>query len=184
MDLISAASIEIERVVRQLPAASWPLPTPIGLTVRELVEHVVSGNEFTALLLAGVGRDEARAKLSGDPLADDPGRAVAESCARQAEAFAAVPPDRLIPGPGGEVPAGDFLLFRLIDLVVHGWDLLHAAGLDEALDPAVVSELWVRVEPGLPELLAYGAYGEGPSGTIGPDAPVQTRLLDALGRRP
>ena len=59
--LIDAASAEFERVVRQLPAEAWDLPTPSEVSVRELVEHVVVGNRFTALLLAGVGREEARA---------------------------------------------------------------------------------------------------------------------------
>jgi uncharacterized protein (TIGR03086 family) len=184
MDLIAAASTETERVVRLLPPDCWQRPTPVGMTVRELVQHIVSGNELTALLLAGVGRDEARAKLTGDLLGDDPAGAVTESCARQVEAFAAASPDQLGPGPRGEVPVREFLLFRLIDLVVHGWDLLRGAGLDETLDPVVVDQLWALVEPDLPRLLAYGAYGDGPSGTLGPDAPVQMRLLDALGRRP
>ena len=60
MELIDAASAEFARVVRQLPADSWEWPTPSLLSVRELIEHVVVGNRFTALLLAGVDRDVAR----------------------------------------------------------------------------------------------------------------------------
>ena len=77
-----------------------------------------------------------------------------------------------------------FLRFRLVDLVVHAWDLLHAAGLDETLDPDVVRRLWVSVEPHLPFMLAFGAYGDGPSGAVSADAAQQARLLDAFGRRP
>jgi hypothetical protein len=57
VELIDAASAEFERVVRQLPADSWDRPTPSKFSVRELVEHVVVGNRFTALLLAGVARE-------------------------------------------------------------------------------------------------------------------------------
>jgi hypothetical protein len=53
VELIVAASAEFERVVRQLPADLWDRPTPSTFSVRELVEHVVVGNRFTALLLAG-----------------------------------------------------------------------------------------------------------------------------------
>ena len=63
--MIDAASAEFERVVRQLPADSWERPTPSDISVRELIEHVVFGNHFTALLLAGVDRDEARTMLTG-----------------------------------------------------------------------------------------------------------------------
>lgn len=170
--------------MRQLPAESWARPTPSEVTVRELVEHVVAGNRFTTLLLAGVGREEASARLDGEQLGDDPLADVTESAARQAEAFGAAAPDQLVPHPNGDIPVGAFLRFRLVDLVVHAWDLRRATGLDETLDPDVVGGLVEHVEPHLPEMLAFGAYGEGPSGTVPPGAPAQARLLDAFGRRP
>jgi uncharacterized protein (TIGR03086 family) len=184
VELIGAASAEFERAVRQLPAGSWDLPTPSDVSVRELVEHVVVGNRFTALLLTGVGRDEARTMVSGDQLGDDPVAAVVESARRQAEAFAVAPPERPVPHPKGDTTAAGFLRFRLVDLVVHAWDLRRAAHLDERLDPLVVDRLLTLVEPHLDEMLAYGAYGEGPSGTLPSDAPPQARLLDWFGRRP
>ena len=182
--MIDAASAEFERVVRQLPADSWDRPTPSQLSVRELVEHVVVGNRFTALLLAGVDRDEARNMLTDDQLGDDPVAAVVESARRQAQAFATTPPGQPVAGPRGNVTAAAFLPFRLVDLVVHAWDLLRAARLDETLDPRVVVDLMTVVEPHVDEMLAYGAYGSGPSGTLPPNASPQHRLLDSFGRRP
>jgi uncharacterized protein (TIGR03086 family) len=184
VELIGAASAEFERVVRQLPASSWDRPTPSDVSVRALVEHVVVGNRFTALLLSGVGRDEARAMLGGDQLGDDPVAAVVDSARHQAEAFASASPEQLVPGPKGDIPAAAFLRFRLVDLVVHAWDLLRGAQLDETLDPLVVDRLLALVKPHLDGMLAYGAYGEGPSGTLPPEAPAQVRLLDWFGRRP
>lgn len=154
------------------------------MSVRELVNHVVVGNQFTALLLAGVARDEARGMLGGDQLGDDPVAAVAESAGRQAQAFAAAPADLLVAGPQGDIPATAFLRFRLVDLVVHAWDLLRAARLDETLDQRVVVDLMTVVEPHLQEMLSYGAYGAGPSGDLRDGAPAQARLLDWFGRRP
>lgn len=184
MELIDAASAEFERVVRQLPVDVWDRPTPSDIPVRALVEHVVVGNRFTVLLLAGVERGEARASLTGDVLGDDPLAAVVDSARLQAEAFARTPPDQLVDGPAGAVSARAFLRFRLIDLVVHAWDLLRAADLDETLDESTVVELATLVEPNLDDLLAYGAYGDGPSGTLPADASPQARLLDWFGRRP
>lgn len=184
MELIRAASAEFERVVRHLPADAWDRPTPSDVSVRDLVAHVVEGNRLTAMLLAGVDRDETRARLSGDQLGDDPVTAVVDSANQQAEAFAAAAPGQQVAGPRGEVPVADFLRFRLVDLVVHAWDLLRATGQEESLDPHVVTELLEVVEPHLDEMLAYGAYGPGPSGALPPDASPQRRLLDAFGRRP
>jgi uncharacterized protein (TIGR03086 family) len=184
VELIDAASAEFERVVRRLPADSFDRPTPSQLSIRELIEHVVFGNRFTALLLAGVDRDEAGNALAGDQLGEDALAAVIESAQRQAQAFAAAPPGRSIPGPMGEVSIAAYLRFRLVDLVVHAWDLLRGAQLDEALDPEIVAAVIDTVEPHLDEMLAYGAYGSGPSGTLPPDASPQTQLLDWFGRRP
>lgn len=184
VELIEAASAEFERVVRQLPPDSWDLPTPSEVAVRELVQHVVVGNRFTAMLLAGADRDAARASLGGDQLGDDAITAVVDSARQQREAFAGVAPGQVVAGPRGDIPAAAFLRFRLVDLVVHAWDLLRAAGLDESLDPQVVDRLLEVVEPHLDEMLDFGAYGAGPSGTLPSDAPPQQRLLDVFGRRP
>ena len=184
VELIGAASAEFERAVAALPANAWDQPTPSDVSVRELVEHVVFGNRFTALLLAGMDRDEARSALAGDQLGDDPLAAVAESARRQAEAFADAPAGQPVAGPAGQVPASAFLRFRLVDLVVHAWDLRRGAGLDEALDEPTVLALTTVVEPHLQQMLAYGAYGAGPSGALGDDASPQSRLLDWFGRRP
>jgi len=184
MELIEAASAEFERVVRELPPDSWSRQTLVEVSVRELVEHVVIGNWLAALWLDGVGRDQARAEVDGDQLGDDPLAAVMESSARQAEAFAATEPDQIVPHPNGDISASEFLRYRLVDLVVHAWDLLRAVDLDDTLDASVVDRLWSSVEPHLPEMLAFGSYGDGPSGTLAAEQAGQVRLLDAFGRRP
>lgn len=122
--------------------------------------------------------------LTGDQLGGDPVAAVIESVRRQAQAFAETPSEQAVAGPRGDIPAAAFLRFRVVDLVVHAWDLLRAAQLDESLDQRVVADLMDVVQPHLSEMLAYGAYGAGPSGTLPDDAAPQTRLLDWFGRRP
>lgn len=184
VEVLDAASAEFEHVVRQLPEDSWQLPTPSDVSVRELVEHVVVGNRLTALLLAGVDRDEARAALNGDQLSDDPIAAVVESAQRQAQAFATTPLEQAVVGPNGIVPAAAYLRFRLVDLVVHAWDLLRATRLDNTIDPRLVIDVMDLVEPHLNDKLAFGAYGAGPSGTLAADASSQNQLLDWFGRRP
>ncbi|MDQ3485486.1 MAG: maleylpyruvate isomerase N-terminal domain-containing protein [Actinomycetota bacterium] len=61
MELIEAASAEFERAVRLLPESSWGRPTPSEVSVRELVEHVVVGNRFTA----AAGRRGSRRRPRG-----------------------------------------------------------------------------------------------------------------------
>ena len=150
------------------------------------------GNRFTALLLAGVARDQARRKLTVDQLGDDPVSAVTESARRQAHACAVTPPRHPVAGPTGQHPRRCLpLRFRLVDRMVHAWDLRRAARLDETLDQLLVVDLMRVVERHLQEMLAYGAYGPGPSGTLPPDAftadpvarPVRTTALAREHRR-
>ncbi len=136
--------------------------------MRELAEHVVVGSRLSALLLTG----------------DDPGAGVAGSARRQAEAFAAAPPEQFVPHPHGDLPAAAFLRLRLVDLVVHAGDLLRGAHLDKRLDPLVVDQLLSLVEPHLEEMLALGSYGEGPRGTLPPGAPAQAGSLIGTDERP
>ena len=73
VELISATSAQSSNErLRQLPAGLSEQPTPSGISVRELIEHVVLGNRFTALLLAGVDRHEAQTMLAGTQVGDDP----------------------------------------------------------------------------------------------------------------
>ncbi|MFB6722937.1 maleylpyruvate isomerase family mycothiol-dependent enzyme [Kribbella sp. NPDC056345] len=175
--LLVTASGEFERVVRELPEGAWELPTPCEVDVRELVEHVVVGNRFAAAALAGVSAAEAcEAALAQE--FDLP-----ESAAQQIEAFRRAADDQVVHHPGGDISAEEFLRYRLVDVVVHAWDLLRAAGLDETLDAAVTEGLWALVEPHLPDMLAFGSYGDGSSGNVASDTSAQLRLLDAFGRQ-
>ena len=72
--------------------------------------------------------------------------------------------------------------FVLGDVLVHTWDLARAGGLDETLDPDVVHDMLVAMEP-LDEMLrASGQYG--PRVEVAPDADEQTRLIAFTGRQP
>ncbi|WP_405058764.1 TIGR03086 family metal-binding protein [Kribbella sp. NBC_01505] len=183
VELLVAASAEFERVVQELPDESWHLPTPCEVDVHELVEHVVGGNRFAVAALSGVSAAEAweitRAQGFGPEL-----KVVQESAAAQLAAFEAAAEDQVVHHPNGDIPAEAFLRYRLVDLVVHAWDLLWTARLDETVDARLTEAVWRVIEPKLPEMLAFGSYGDGPSGKVPSDAPAQLKLLDAFGRRP
>ena len=183
-DVLARATTELERVVGQLDADDWERPTPSEVCVRELVEHVVQGNLFAERLLAGASAEEALSGLNGDLLADDALAAIQGSGMRQLAAFAGAERSRPLHHPSGDVDLPTFLRFRAGDVLIHAWDIAHAAGLDERLDPDAVAGLWQLVEPHVEEMRSSGAYGEGASAELPADVPLQTRLLDAFGRRP
>jgi uncharacterized protein (TIGR03086 family) len=72
--------------------------------------------------------------------------------------------------------------FFLGDIIVHTWDLARAAGLDETLDPGLVHDMLVGIEPMDDVLRASGQFG--PRVEVDEDADEQTRLIAFTGRRP
>ena len=92
--------------------------------------------------------------------------------------------ERTVAHPGmGNIPATMLFDMRLMELAVHGWDLARAIGGDETLDPEVVAAVWAFGEP-LSGILPSTGYFSSPTGDVPDSAPLQTRLLDLLGRRP
>lgn len=185
LTLLRLAGSQLENRVGLVPPDAFDRPSPCpGMTVAEVVSHVVGGNIVAVRLLAG---DSAHTALqtaargtSGDRLG-----AIFHSCADQLVAFSAVPDlDALtVDHPAGPMSARRFLTLRLGDLTVHNWDIARGAGINDSLDARLAGGLLELVEPELDWMTRSGKYGSGPSGTLGPDATVQERLLDAFGRR-
>ena len=163
--------------VEAVPADRWDSPSPCDeWTTRDVVRHVV---ETQGLFLGFVGRelgdipsvDDAPSAAWGAASAavqaglDDPERAGAEY-----EGFRG--PTRWDEGVDG------FLNF---DLVVHGWDLARAAGVDETVDPDDAQRILDRAAALGDMMRRSGAIG--PEVEAPPDADVQTRMLAFLGRK-
>lgn len=173
-------------VVRLVGDDQWALPTPCeGWNVRELVGHVAAGCRMATALASGGTRDDAIALLGVDHLGDDPVAAIETALAGQLQAFSDDDvATSVLHHPAGDMPGAQVLRFRVADLLVHRWDLARAIGVDETLDADLVHEVWESLAPIIPMMAASGLFGSGPSGNVTDDAPAQTRLLDAMGRRP
>ena len=151
--------------------------------VRELLNHVVSGNWWVPPLVEGKTIEEVGDSYDGDVVGADPlgaYEASAESAASAFERPGAM--DTPVAVSYGPVPGSVYAGHRFLDVLIHGWDLAVATGQDRSLDPELVAALWEVVQPQAEELKASGAFGtEVP---IPEDAPLQDRLLGLLGRVP
>ena len=185
-DSLRRAAAGFRDVVAEVGVDQWDLPTPCeGWTVRQLVGHVAAGCQMAATLAAGGSRLDAIAVLGVDHLGDRPVEAVDAALGRQQAAF--VRPDietQVFHHPAGDIAGAQVIQFRISDLLVHRWDLARAIGADETLDPQLVAEVWNGISPMIPMMAVSGVFGTGPSGTVADGASIQTRLLDAMGRRP
>jgi len=80
-------------------------------------------------------------------------------------------------GPvAGSVYAGH----RLIDVLIHGWDLAMATGQDARLDDELVEACRQVAEPQIGTLRASNAFAE--RRPVPPDASARARLPAMLGR--
>jgi uncharacterized protein (TIGR03086 family) len=171
------------RLVDEVGYDQWTLPTPDeDWDVRALVGHVVAGNLWAAELAAGRTIDEVGDRLDGDLLGADPIGSYRDSAMAAAAAFeASGAMDAPCAVSYGPVPGWVYAGHRLVDVLVHGWDLAVATGQATTLAPDLVDVCLGIVLPQAAMLRATGSFGgdvETP-----PDADPQTRLLALLGRR-
>jgi uncharacterized protein (TIGR03086 family) len=145
----------------------WGQPSPCeDWDVRGLVNHIVAGNFWVAPLLGGSTIAEVGDRYDGDLLGA--GRAPGAMSAPCAVSYGPVP---------GEV----YLGHRLLDVLIHGWDVATATGQEATLDPELVEECWAVIEPQLEMLTQSGMFGHRVD--VPADASPEVRLLAALGRR-
>ncbi|MEZ5239562.1 MAG: TIGR03086 family metal-binding protein [Microthrixaceae bacterium] len=162
------------------------LPTPCGdWNVAGLITHVLGGNHMAVRLLEGAHRAEAIGYLTGLPLGDDPAATFEENANQQIVAFSEPGAmERICEHPMGDLPGAVILGFRIGDLTLHAWDLARAVGGNEELPTVLVEKVWGDLVPLRDDIASIGIFGDGPSGEVPEDAPLQTRLLDLVGRRP
>jgi uncharacterized protein (TIGR03086 family) len=184
-DLLQTVSNEFRTVVSTISREQWDLPTPcLDWSVLELIGHVVGGSQMAASLIGGASRIEAIGLLATDFVGTDPLGAIDTALAAQRQAFDQPGIENITcQHPAGDMPAEQLLGLRIGDLLVHSWDLARATGADEELSADAVQRVWDDTAPMAPIIAQLGIFGEGPSGTIPDDAPLQDRLLDLMGRR-
>ncbi len=121
--MVEAAAVA-RGIVDKVRPDQWTLPTPCTeWNVRQVVEHLIAGNERAATALAGPERPTST--VADDDLA----AAFAASCDRLQWAFAA--PGALtgtIEMPFGPMPAEFMARIRAGDMLIHAWDLARATG--------------------------------------------------------
>ena len=166
--------------VREVPEGAWERPAPCeGWVARDVVRHLVEWvpGFFEA---GGAGLTAEAPSVDEDPvgswLALD--GAIRARLADPASAAAEI----AHPHVGTHRFDDAVGTFVLGDVLVHTWDVARAAGLDEHLDPELVHDLLVGMEP-MDEVLRtsgqFGARVEVPA-----DADEQTRLIAFTGRQP
>ncbi|MGH9243318.1 MAG: TIGR03086 family metal-binding protein [Acidimicrobiales bacterium] len=152
-----------------------------GMSLRELLGHVVAGNLWVGELMAGRTIDQVGDALDGDVLGDDPAAAYDGSARIANEAFrAAGAMEKPVAVSYGPVPGAVYCGHRFFDVLVHGWDLAKGTGQDTALDPELVAACREVIEPQVEAFRAAGALAQ--PVPVADDADEQTKFLALIGR--
>lgn len=177
------AGVQVQGAICRLSAADLAKPSPCaGWTVRDLVNHVVGGEIRYAMLFRGAGTAEVEATRDADHLGSDPCGSFARAHLELAAALATPDAlDRVVHHRLGDRLGHDLLLMRVMEYVVHGWDLAVAVTGDADIDPEAAgllvnalterSELWQGI----------GVFDR--TCDDDPALPAGERLLRLTGRR-
>ena len=140
MDVVEAlklATSEFERRLAQVASEGWDSPSPCAeWTVRDVCDHLVGGNRFAVLVISGADWRAALTTVQDGDFAGDPRATFGDTGAQQIAAFqVAGALARVVSHPAGPMSGRDFARHRVLDLVVHGWDVARSSGGDERIDP-------------------------------------------------
>jgi uncharacterized protein (TIGR03086 family) len=184
VDQLSAALDDTGTVIAGIAADQWSNPTPCAeWDVHALVNHLVTGNGIVVAALTGEppsspGATGAAGTEAGGNLLE----AYRRSREALVEAFGRPEAlDRMVEVPIGSVPAVVALHLRLVEALVHGWDLVQATGQPSPLrDDLAEQEL--RFTLGALGSVPPGRTPFAPPQPVPDDAPTIDRLAALLGR--
>ncbi|MGX7826627.1 TIGR03086 family metal-binding protein [Actinokineospora sp. 24-640] len=166
-------------VIDKLTDEQLDLPTPCDKwTVREVIGHLVDNNHNLVARVTGLPKREA---------GEDPRRDYRVAAAALTGAFvddAALEVSFEMAVIGRSVNGATALSVHFADVLVHGWDLARAIGVDIALDPELVEAALTIVGryPDTGELWAEGGTIFAPRVPVPDDADPRRRLLAMTGR--
>ena len=181
-DLHNRSIAGFTKAVAEIGDDAWARATPCdGWSVRDLVNHVVAEELWTAPLLEGRTIVEVGDRYDGDVLGLDPVKAAGQAGEAAVRAAERVDLDATVHLSFGDVPARFYLEQLFADHVVHVWDLSAATGGAYPMEADLVDECTRWFERHEDEYRAAGVIGNRP--TELPDGGL-ARLLVMFGREP
>jgi uncharacterized protein (TIGR03086 family) len=171
--MFERAARNAARLARSVQPSQLTLATPCSeWDVAELVSHLAGGPEYLRAAMA----------VDSSPGATWPDDAVIDGCLA-ALRRPGVLEQRCQSPAGFDWSIAEAVAGTAMDQLIHTWDLAVALGTDRTLDPDVVGAIVTMFLPQMPEIGRQAGL-VGPEVAVADDAPVQHRLLGAMGRNP
>lgn len=90
--------------------------------------------------------------------------------------------EKVIDTPFGQMPVGQFILFPMLDIVIHKWDLAKATNQNVSLDAGLSQVCYNVLQMGVEQGRKGGVFG--PEVKVPISASIQNKLLALSGRKP
>jgi uncharacterized protein (TIGR03086 family) len=178
LDGLARASGVVGDLIDRIAADQWTAPTPCSeWSVRDVVDHLVGMN----LVLVAMFEDGPMPARGADRLGADPAGAYRRSAA--ALQAAAVRPGVLEQSRTSAVGVAtgvERVSWRIVDLLVHGWDLAQATGVAAELPDDLAEQALTFARAQLPGQPRAGRFGD--PQPIADDAPAIDQLAALSGR--
>jgi uncharacterized protein (TIGR03086 family) len=181
LELLAKARPEARRRIAAIGTNQWDLPTPCTeWRVRDIVNHLILGEVTAPLFLENEpleGLEESIELAGEDPLGawDRYSVNATEALSRPGAL------DAVVMHPfAGEMPGSQLARFRIVDNVLHSWDIAVAIGADPRIDPGITEPLFELTAP-LHDVIPRGPLFHAAL-DVGADAHIQEKLLALFGR--
>jgi uncharacterized protein (TIGR03086 family) len=161
----------------------WGLPTPCpDWTVGDLVTHLVDGNYVFVAILHGTPLEQAEAAAQAVAPGDDLLARYRDAGAQLVAAFGQPGIlEQVVTIPPGTMPGIGALHIRLVETMVHGWDLALATGRSAPFPDELAEQELAFIRQALDGLPAGGRAFRPPQ-PVPDDAPGIVKLAACLGR--
>jgi uncharacterized protein (TIGR03086 family) len=90
--------------------------------------------------------------------------------------------DKVVETPFGPLPISSFIMFPMLDIVIHQWDLSKGIGGNASIDAGLAEACYGALQMGAEGGRSQGAFGA--EVTVPISATIQDKLLALSGRTP
>ena len=168
------AEVRPNQLTASTPCTTW--------NVQALLNHNIKVAQWTQGIIASGPATVNPMEVSG--ALPNEGAAAAFSSGTAA-VLAALNPrgtlEKVVTTPFGEMPVSNFLMFPIVDIVVHKWDLAKATGQDLSLDAGLAQVCYSTLQMGLEHGRGANFAAEV---TVPINASIGNKLLALSGRTP
>ena len=179
--LFSTAMMLTDKVVAQVNEANLHKPTPCTeWDVEKLTNHMLVELVWLAPLLEGKTIAEVGSKYDGDLLNGDAGAAWLQYCREASAAMQTADPAAMAHLSYADKSNQAYVDEVAADIIVHGWDLAQALGVEYMLDDKTCDAVLAAAKDVLPMAREGGMVA--PEVTVDQNSSKMEKLLAAYGR--